>query len=293
MSSDELSSNPTIFTTPVVVRRIQIKEELQIKNVRRRTTLYDPPPEFADLILPTELADLVPGSDSHEFADLILPTELADLVAGPHSPKQIGQLVADSSQLLDFPDHTYMNLPPDMHLVVEPDEMFVTTNNSIPAHRNKQTDHSLLPRLPSYTTLPRDITTKGDFSLDITPANNTSFRNVDSIAGSIADCTTFYGKASVPDPTIPHLYHNKLMIPRRYRTRDVISQPQITSLHKEKGSDVSCVTPAIHLTRKALRRLRKNVFRRRMSCKQTHPYDEYKIPTSQTCAGDKFIFTKL
>ncbi|KAL5262007.1 hypothetical protein ACHWQZ_G007646 [Mnemiopsis leidyi] len=97
-------------------------------------------------------------------------------------------------------------------------------------------------------------------------------------------------------------YTNNLIIPRKYRHPSYTTLSRIPSLYSEHPT--SCYTPALHATRRALRKVRQNFSKRKSRSgessgkKSGNEYDDYVIPESnlapvQTYVLNDFVFSRL
>ena len=193
------------------------------------------------------------------------------------------------------PDNTYVNIPnDDITPGVDPTTGEPIYQNMSPMRNPRHSADSGVPSStdsgvpsstdsgvpPSISSLPPDLPTPA-------PPTN-SFPSADypnKLSTSAAD------------------YTNNLIIPRKYRpsssTTTLVRIPSVYSEHP-----VSCYTPALHATRRALRKVRQNFSKRKSRSGESsrknsgNEYDEYVIPETnhpqvETYVLNDFVFSRL
>ena len=184
------------------------------------------------------------------------------------------------------PDNTYVNIPnDDITPGVDPTTEEPIYQNMSPMRNPRHSTDSGVPSStdsgvpPSISSLPPDLPTPA-------PPRNS------------------FPSADYPDKpsTSPADYTNNLIIPRKYRPSSSTTLVRIPSVYSEHP--VSCYTPALHATRRALRKVRQNFSKRKSRSGESsrknsgNEYDEYVIPESnhpqvETYVLNDFVFSRL
>ena len=185
------------------------------------------------------------------------------------------------------PDNTYVNIPNDnITPGVDPSTGEPIYQNMSPMRNPRHSTDSGVPSStdsgvpPSISSLPPDLPAPAP------PRYSSPFP------------VNFANKPS----TSAADYTNNLIIPRKYCPSSSTTLVRIPSVYSEHP--VTCYTPALHATRRALRKVRQNFSKKKSRSGESarknsgNEYDEYVIPESnlphvETYVLNDFVFSRL
>ena len=229
------------------------------------STLYPPPPQFIDSDGTLESIYVVMKAADHTYQNLLPPDDQEQNT--DHKPE----------------DPVYQNMSPNRN-----------TN-----YRNYSTESEPATSTCSSSAPPTILSPEPPTILLRTAEPPTSSSStISSRSHSFDYNSPTAGSDSPPNYKSPH-YTLSLRVPRRYRRPSAPQPPlvRITSTYSEHP--VSCYTPALHATRRALRRVRQNFSKKKSRSGETEKagnvYDEYVIPGTQveTYVVNDFVFSRL